>query len=202
MRSLLCAGLALPVLLLAAPAWADSDGYYCVGPDYLAYQFGLAAPPVAPHRLYVVRLGGEQGMAEPTAIQIPQFQVHGMLCGERTVQLEAFDALYTVRLDASRHPVRYETAPLDDAQKHLLSGGRQSRLGGFGFSTKGLAQERRPLMTDASGHAFTLEIEPRPSGPNRCDTEITTRLLESDVSRKVVREQVVFRGKGFIVDCN
>jgi hypothetical protein len=34
---------------------ADSDGYYCVGPDYLAYQFGMAYPPVAPHRLFVVR---------------------------------------------------------------------------------------------------------------------------------------------------
>lgn len=35
-------------------AHADSDGYYCDGQGYLAYQFGMAPPPVAPHRLHVL----------------------------------------------------------------------------------------------------------------------------------------------------
>ena len=33
-------------------AYADSDGYYCAGPGYLAYQFGMAPKSVAPHRLH------------------------------------------------------------------------------------------------------------------------------------------------------
>ena len=50
--------LASIFLVLADVTYADSDGYYCVGHDFIAYQFGFAAPPVGPHRLFVVRFGG------------------------------------------------------------------------------------------------------------------------------------------------
>jgi hypothetical protein len=97
--------VAIPLFALAAPVRADSDGYYCIGRDYIAYQFGLSAPPVAPHRVYTIKLFGDESMGQAGGIQIPQFQVFGMLCGEGTVQLEAFDGLYTVYLDTSRHPI-------------------------------------------------------------------------------------------------
>ena len=201
MKALRCAALVFPVLL-AATARADSDGYYCTGQDYLAYQFGLAAPPSAPHRLYVVRLGGKQGMSKPAAIEIPQFQVQGMHCGEGMVQLEAFNALYTVHLDPLRRPVRYETVHAEAGRRRtILWGADARRLGGFGFAIKDLALERRSLMKDASGHEFAFEIEPKPFGSNRCQTKITTRLLELDASRKSVREQVVYRGTGYVAQC-
>src|SRR5919199_931436 len=117
--------------LYAAPAWADSDGYYCIGPDYIAYQFGFAPPPVAQHRLYIIGLGAA-GIGEPAIFELPQFQVHGLLCNERTVQLASSDAIYTVQLDSARRPVRYEMTPWAD-RRHTPPQfvGHAQNLGGW-----------------------------------------------------------------------
>ncbi len=53
-------------------AYADSDGYYCIGRGYLAYQFGLAAPPTRPHRLTVIRFGDVSGIQPPAVLELPQ----------------------------------------------------------------------------------------------------------------------------------
>src|SRR5437667_7977882 len=95
-------------------AYADSDGYYCAGREYVAYQFGFAAPPIGPHRLYVVRFGGTSGIEAAAVLDLPQFQVHGILCGERTVEIAAYDAIYSVRLDAAMRPSVYDPTPLPD----------------------------------------------------------------------------------------
>ena len=89
-------------------AYADSDGYYCAGPGYLAYQFGMAPKSVAPHRLHVISLRGPQGIPEPAVIELPQFQVHGMLCGEGWIDVASFTAVYRVTLDKNDRPQRYE----------------------------------------------------------------------------------------------
>jgi hypothetical protein len=190
------------ILLLAATACADSDGYYCVGRNYVAYQFGLAAPPVRPHRVYVIRLGGVEGIAAPATIEIPQFQVHGMACSDSTIRLEAFDALYTIHLDQLRRPVTYTVERWEDPRNHpVLSHGNQPRLGGFGFSTSGFNLQRTVLLKDETGHEFTLEIEPKQSPSHRCDADITTRIVEADATHAAIRQQVLFTGKGFIADC-
>src|SRR5438046_6063641 len=108
MRALRCIALVLLGPVLAAPAWADRSGYYCVGRDYIAYQFGFAAPPVAPHRLYVIRLGGAAGITEPAGLELPPFQVGGMLCTERSVQRASVDVIYTVQAHATGWRVRCE----------------------------------------------------------------------------------------------
>jgi hypothetical protein len=100
----------------ATPAWADRDGYYCVGRNYIAYQFGIAPPPIAPHRLYVISVAGTTGIGEPAVLELPQFQVHGLLCKEQMVQIASRDAIYTVQLDSARRPVRYEMTLWADPQ--------------------------------------------------------------------------------------
>src|SRR4029077_19139662 len=69
---------------------ADSDGYYCVGRGYLAYQFGFAAPSPKPHRRSVIRFSGTSGIELPVVLDLPQFQVHGMQCGEEWIDVAAF----------------------------------------------------------------------------------------------------------------
>jgi hypothetical protein len=109
--------LALAVLATANPgvAHADSDGYYCIGPSYLAYQFAMAS--VAPHLLYVIRTNGPEGIPEPAVLELPQFQVHGMRCGDRSIDVAAFTAAYRVMLDESDRPIRYEVQPFLDGQQ-------------------------------------------------------------------------------------
>lgn len=200
MRSLRCASLVF--LLLASSSWADSDGHYCVGRDYVAYQFGLAQPPVAPHRIYVVRLGGEQGIADAGILEIPQFQVHGMRCGGTAIQIEAWHSLYTVHLDESRRPVRYEMARWEEHPDYQRARGNQPRLGGYGFQTNGFTVSKQTLLRTETGYEFLLEIESKPLPSRRCDAAITTRLIESDGTGNIVRERVLFRGTGFIADCH
>ena len=197
MRAPRCTALVLLGLVLAAPAWADSDGYYCVGRDYIAYQFGFAAPPVAPHRLYVIRLGGAAGITEPAVFELPQFQVGGMLCTERSVQLAAVDVIYTVQLDSAGRPVRFETTPLLKPRHTPPQFVGQN----LGSSSRALTTERVLLMKDAAKHEFILEIEPKESTSAHCITEITTRVLEFDAAGQLVRERLVFRGNGYKVNC-
>src|SRR5947207_8419965 len=111
MKTLCAFAIVLLGPLGSGAAYADSDGYYCIGRAYLAYQFGYAAPPVGPHRLFVLPLGPSAQIEPPTILEIPQFQVQGMLCRDRVVQLAAYDAIYTIELDAASRPVRYASTP-------------------------------------------------------------------------------------------
>jgi hypothetical protein len=84
--------LGATVLLVLIPlgagtAYADSDGYYCIGRGYLAYQFGFAAPPTRPHRLSVIldensRPVGYEVRPFPDGQKIPQefilSQIHNL----------------------------------------------------------------------------------------------------------------------------
>jgi hypothetical protein len=191
--------LAIIVLLglWATPASADSDGYYCIGRDYIAYQFGFAPPPIAEHRLYIIRVGGAAGIGEPAVFKLPQFQVHGLLCNERTVQLAGWDAIYTVQLDSTLRPVRYQIAPwADRPQPPSQFVGHQQNLGGWSRPIGTLAVERVLVTKNAAGHEFLLEITPKASTSERCVVEITTRVLELSATGQTVGERLVFRGKG------
>src|SRR6266511_1227875 len=94
----------------ARPAHADSDGYYCIGPNYLAYQLSLG-PKSAGHFLYVVSLPDSAPVGPPTKVQLPRFQVHGMRCSASSVQLLGWDSLYTVNLNGPRPSVVTPVAP-------------------------------------------------------------------------------------------
>jgi hypothetical protein len=82
--------------------------YYCTSRGYLAYQFGMAPLPVASHRLYVLRIGTAAGIAEPAELELPQFQVHGLRCGEGWIDVASFTATYHVTLDGLARPIRYD----------------------------------------------------------------------------------------------
>ena len=104
-------------------AHADSDGYYCVGPGYLAYQFGMAPLPIAPHRLHVLNTRAVPGIPEPATLELPQFQVHGLRCGDRWIEVASFTAVYRVTLDDSMRPARYETRQFADGPGSYVSSG-------------------------------------------------------------------------------
>lgn len=198
--------LAAVMLLVVSPlgagtAFADSDGYYCVGHHYIAYQFGFAAPPIGPHRLYVVRFGGPAGIEPPTVLDLPQFQVQGILCGEGTVQLAAYDAIYTVRLDASNRPIGYEAVPWEKHQNtppqfvgHSLNLGSQSR------TARDLKQRRETIGEAAGGGQYLLEITATPISSDPCSSMVTTRLVRTDRNGREVQQVELFNGRG-IRDC-
>ena len=87
--------LILPIaLVIPGIARADSDGYFCLGPGYIAYQFGMAGPSARLHWIFIVRYEA-RGISELDSIQLPQFQVHGMRCQADAVDVAAWDAVRT-----------------------------------------------------------------------------------------------------------
>jgi hypothetical protein len=192
-------GIAL-VALLAQPASADSDGYFCAGPDYLAYQFGLAAPPVAPHQLFIVRLGDHGGISEPVAISLPQFQVHGMRCRDRAVDILAFDSLHTVTFDeAGQYLGRTAVATAGEMMPPWSAASRN--LAGLSAAARELQPERHTLRTTADGRRFVLEIEAARGGINECATAITARIVEFDTQSRVLNARIVYEGPGYYDSC-
>lgn len=180
-------------LLTVVPAVADSDGYYCVGPNYRAWQFGMSTPN-PPHRLRVMRLGPNATLV-PQVLELPPFQVHGIECADTGIRIAATNAVYSIPLDSERKPRSFE------AVNEPWRGESATRLGGFGFSTPGFAVIRRPLLTDASVHRYQLVIIPSRTRPDPCDTDVETQLQELNRQGKLLRKTVLFRGPGWNQNC-
>src|ERR1700752_2180603 len=67
---------------------ADSDGYFCAGKDYLAYEVNKhAPPPKTGHSLQVVRFDSARGIYRAGAVDLQNFQVHQMSCSEDRVEI-------------------------------------------------------------------------------------------------------------------
>jgi len=101
--------LSLLVAFLPAPARADSDGYYCAGPGYVAYEMRFSQGPGG-HRLYVARFSRADGIRPLVAVPLDDFQVQGMTCGAGEVVLVGGSRRYTVTLPASGAPSVGSTA--------------------------------------------------------------------------------------------
>jgi hypothetical protein len=124
----------LAVLLIspfvhAAPAWADSDGYYCVGPGYIAYETRFSAPP-SQHLLHVIRFSSRQGISRIAPVVLEDFQVHAMNCGD----------------GASRPTITSETAPVPAPGSESANLGHWSREGVTGLEGDGPSGEFQLLI--------------------------------------------------------
>ena len=182
---------------MARAVYADSDGYYCVGRGYIAYQFGFAAPPVGPHNLYVVRFGGASGIEGPSVLALPQFQVHGIVCGERDIQIAAYDAIYTVRLDSTGRPVSYDSVPWTDHPNmppQFIA--RSLNLGEWSLPARYLKEQRELLATASDGGRYVLEITAAPVAANQCLSMVTSRIVRTDRNGHEIQHVDVFRGRG------
>jgi hypothetical protein len=177
------------MMLVATGAWADSDGYYCVGHRYLAYQVGTNFPS-GPHQLTVIRLGGPEGIAKPDVIEMPVAQVHGMRCYDDRIEVRLFTDMVLVPLDGALRPLPMQPMPLPD---NTLPG-MVPNLAQLSRAVWSLEPERVELLAESTGHRFVLEILPRDVKTQRCRTEIQTRILELDRTGRQVREREVHRG--------
>lgn len=187
------------MLFAPAVAYADSDGYFCKGQGYLAYQFGLAAPPVAPHRLHVIDMRGPSGIPKPATLELPQFQVHGMICGDGWVDIASFTSVYRVTLDAKRRPVRHEVRATfaRGAMPQEFSANRAGNLGRLGGANAYVKPLRLSLGAKPDGGGYMLEVIATTIGPKHaCEITVKSRIIESDSRGRQIRERVVFQGRG------
>ena len=85
MRSNLLIAAAVLFLIQPARSLADSDGYFCAGTGYLAYEISFSEN--LEHTLFVVHFGPEIGIAPVKSVRLEDFQVHGMRCGDGIVEI-------------------------------------------------------------------------------------------------------------------
>jgi hypothetical protein len=96
--------LVLAFFLKSSPLLADSDGYFCAGTGYLAYEFSFSKE--MPHTLFVIHFDSNIGILNPKTVRMDDFQVHGMKCGRGIVELQAFDKSYFFDVsDRTKQPI-------------------------------------------------------------------------------------------------
>lgn len=190
---LLCVSLS-PIGL--ATARADSDGYYCIGQGYLAYQFGMDTRSNPP-RVSIIRTRMSGNIPKPAELRLPPFQVHAMRCGVGWVDVAAFTEVYRVILDVNDSPVRYERRPLTGGSIGLSEFPPTPNLATLSRAAGTLKPERVVLGETNRGTNYilmtTASILPP---PQRCRTSIMTRIVETDRAGKELRARTIFQGQG------
>ncbi len=155
----------------------------------------MAAPPVRPHGLHVIRFTSQRFFDAPATIELPQFQLHGMLCEAGRIRVASWWAVHTVDLDEGRRPASrsetaYEAAGRIPAEFTGLAGPRN--LGWLARLDTAL-RARFPLFEDR-GHTFAIEVEPVRESIRTCSHVSFTRLVERDAAGALVRFREIVRG--------
>jgi hypothetical protein len=85
-----------PLLVINAPAHADSDGSYCTGKGYIAFDLRSFMTPTLkiPHVLRVFRFESERGIYKAGEAPMADFQVHSMTCTSDRVEVSGFAKVY------------------------------------------------------------------------------------------------------------
>jgi hypothetical protein len=102
----------LLTLPTALPLAADSDGYYCVGPNYVAMEFRSFNTPglAGPHVLRVLRFEEGQGARWSGEVIVENFQTHTLICDPTSIIFEGAGdpgerwVSYSVALDLAGAP--------------------------------------------------------------------------------------------------
>src|SRR5688500_6603874 len=90
------------LLLTATAGRADSDGYYCLGKGFIAFELSQGLP--RRHLLHVVRVAHGTGITRLPPIPLEDFQVHGMTCRENGIDVQGWTTRYTVTFASSGTP--------------------------------------------------------------------------------------------------
>lgn len=188
---------ALAVLVLCARvAYADSDGYYCSGPGYLAVEFRSFNTPDlrGAHVLKIVRIGAAGGPRWTGEVVLDDFQPHRLTCGPDNVTLEGWGSgfiSYVVGLDTAGVP-RIRARSVDPGRKFTPLAPEPANLGDW--AREGVTAIAAP----GGSHRFQLRVT-RTSRPESQGIrhEGTTALEELDTSGNVVRSLLLHRSSRY-----
>jgi hypothetical protein len=164
-QQLLRMGLLLAAL--AMPALADSDGYFCTTSAYLAYETRF--PSSSPHQLHVVSLEPPLSEQSRRSVDLPDFQVHGLLCFDSEVLVLGWDSLFTVTMaPAKALGLRSEKLAYSGYRPSLFENdGKSANLGSLA------AEQTIPLTTSEAN--FLLVTRMTPTG-EPCELRVISSL--------------------------
>ena len=121
-----CLLVTLTVTLIPAAAAADSDGYFCSLPGFIAFDSFI---PGEPGRLIkIVRFDAASGIQPEEEIKISDdFQTHAIVCSAGMVEVYSWEHVYVINTTVSGGPKLREKRP--SIQGRTAAG--QRNLGNF-----------------------------------------------------------------------
>jgi hypothetical protein len=176
------------LLATLVPALADSDGYYCTGPGFVAYQFNNISVATEGHVLTVIRVGTESGIAEPLTITLPSFQVHGMKCNHESVELRGWSTVHLVEFSDSGD---LRIGPVIEIPP-------ETRLQGFGSENLGDWSRSATVPIESTDPEQTYELVVRKREENMQPAGVlhhtTTELVRRAHNGQVVERRLLYEG--------
>jgi hypothetical protein len=170
-------------------AFADSDGQYCVGPGYIAWETRFDERGKG-HELHVVRVTAARGIERLAPIALDDFQVHGMTCGADTVDLHAWTARYSVQItDLARTSVSRSEAAYDASEASNENLGHWARPGIIVLESDGREGEFLLVINRTS--------RPVEGGIERYTFTSIVRRSAPDAGGSIVQSLEIFRGVFF-----
>ena len=183
--------LTLASLGLPARAQADSDGYFCVGPNYLAYELSFSLGSSA-HHLYVLRLDGSV-IEHPVVVPLPSFQVHGMRCRLQEVQLLGWDSVYTVSLTPFTQPALLGSAPWQPAGT-VPPDFAPANLGAWSDAVRVGHSDTVRLALASHAATYMLAIEVHSDPKHACRYHVRSTVLHLDSRGRPTRGRTILEG--------
>jgi len=184
------------IVIAVLPLYADSDGYYCVAPGYLAVEFrsAVSTPSINSHVLKILRFDDELGPRWAGEIVAEDFQPHAMTCGAKGIVFEGAGnsrrglVTYVVEFDSTGWP-RIQSVSNDPAYVFVPKGNPLPNLGLW--AKPGVT----PLPSTSKAHQFQLRVTEQ---TRRQDGAILhdkrTVIEELDGSGQVVRSLQLTEG--------
>ncbi len=187
---LVCAVLAAGI----GSAHADSDGYFCSSPNFLAYEFSFSKEPAHQHKLYFVRFG-EAFAAGPTSIELSAFQVHGMTCTGTGVELLGWYSRYLYSVSATAISLASETK-LPAPSKFPGDHREPPNLAGWSPVTRGTMPKEYTFKLDADDPVYRYELRiKRLDTKNPCESTVETTLAKVGQRGETGERLLIYKDK-------
>lgn len=185
---LLSQGVVTGMLLLGTSSQllADSDGYFCVGPTYLAYQFSFS-DSIPGHNLFIIDLSDLRSQSTPQVVPLPDFQVHGMMCSDSIVQVLGWNSLYRITV-RSRDPAVVDSMSVTPPGSIPDAFERQ----GANLGSLRPISDRYALATNPLPNAYELRFGIDP--PDGGESVGTTDLVRLDDNGEILWSYRLYRG--------
>lgn len=174
---------ALALFVWATASLADSDGAFCIGPEYLAFELSFSYEPES-HRLYLMRFENPAGWKEISSIEMPYFSFPNMKCETNVIRLATWDAVYSVSLSESNAAeLSLQTEPRPPGPPSL-----QEYPDDLGSLSRGIsrpyAQHDFALPSNDPVYSYELHVSKLPDPNDRCIYHVrswVTQVVAGDV---------------------
>jgi hypothetical protein len=189
--------LAAVVLVFVGIAHADSDGFYCMGKGYIAYDLRSFKNPglSAPHVLRVVWFGN--GIRPGNQVGMQDFQVHELRCEADRVEIAGYNKNWLKYVIDIRQPdAPHITERIEEpAKKHPVSKETEPDPRQLGYEQPG----KKELESVGSEHKYQLlfarsnkPAAPGPSPFGGIDYIVSAELQEIDAQGNVSQRLLLY----------